>query len=114
MTVKEQALQQAIELAVSHYDRFYESGDVKLEIKSISEVHLSECRLYPSEGLDGSNLEKCTGGKCNVSFRIAYKSHQDENLQIGDIKYCEHVNFDVTDYKEEKFIVKITNERLTL
>lgn len=114
MIVKEQALQQAIELAVSHYDCFYERGGVKLEIISISDVQLSECRLYLSEGLDGSNLEKCTGGRCNASFRITYKSHQDKNLQIKEIRYCEHVDFDVADYKEEKFIVKITNKRLTL
>lgn len=113
MTVKEQALQQAIEFALSHYDCFYERGGVKLEIISISDVQLSECKLYPSEGLDGSNLEKCTGGRCDASFRIAYKSHQDKNLQIEEICDCD-VDFDVADYKEEKFIVKITNKRLTL
>ena len=114
MTVKEQALQQAIELAVSHYDCFYERGGVKLEIISISDVQLSECRLYPSEGLDGSNLEKCTGGRCNVSFRIAYNSPLQNGLKISDNFRCENVDFEVTSYKEEKFTVKITNKRLTL
>ena len=93
---------------------FYGQEGMKLEIMSISDVQLSECRLYSSEGLDSNNLEKCTGGRCNASFRIAYKSHQDKNLQIEEIGYCEHVDFDVADYKEGKFIVKITNKRLTL
>lgn len=114
MTVKGQALQQAIEIAVSHYDCFYEHGGGKLDVLSISNIQLFDCKLYPSDGMDGSNLEKCTGGRCNASFRIAYKSHQDKNLQIEENRYCENVDFDVADYKEEKFIVKITNKRLTL
>lgn len=113
MTVKEQALQQAIELAVSHYDCFYEHGGGKLDVLSISNIQLFDCKLYPSDGMDGSNLEKCTGGRCNVSFRIAYKSHQDKNLQIEEICDCD-VDFDVVDYKGEKFTVKITNQRLVL
>ena len=114
MTVKEQALQQAIEFALFHYDCYYGEGSMKLEIMSISNVQLSECRFYPSEGLDGSNLEKCTGGKCNALFRIFYKSLQNEGVKIEEVKHCENINFDVVDYKEEKFTVKITNQRLVL
>ena len=61
MTVKEQALHQAIEIAVSHYDCFYEHGGGKLDVLSISNIQLFDCKLYPSDGMDGSNLEKCTG-----------------------------------------------------
>jgi hypothetical protein len=114
MTVKEQALQQAIEIAVSHYDCFYEHGGGKLDVLSISNIQLFDCKLYPSDGMDGSNLEKCTGGRCNVSFRIAYNSPLQNGLKISDNFRCENVDFEVISYKEEKFTVKITNKRLTL
>ena len=71
MTVKEQALQQAIEIAVSHYDCFYEHGGGKLDVLSISNIQLFDCKLYPSDGMDGSNLEKCTGA---AVFLYAYQS----------------------------------------
>lgn len=114
MTVKEQALQQAIEIAVSHYDCFYEHGGGKLDVLSISNIQLFDCKLYPSDGMDGSNLEKCTGGRCNVSFRIAYNSPLQNGIKISDNFRCENVDFEVISYKEEKFTVKITNKRLTL
>ena len=90
MTVKEQALQQAIEIAVSHYDCFYEHGGGKLDVLSISNIQLFDCKLYPSDGMDGSNLEKCTGGRCNVSFRIAYNSPLQNGLKISDNFRCEN------------------------
>ena len=114
MTVKEQALQQPIEIAVAHYDCFYEHGGGKLDVLSISNIQLFDCKLYPSDGMDGSNLEKCTGGRCNVSFRIAYNSPLQNGLKISDNFRCENVDFEVISYKEEKFTVKITNKRLTL
>lgn len=113
MTIKEQALLQAIKHAVSNYDSFYK-GEVKLEIKSISDVQVPECVYYPSEGLDVSNLEKCTGGRCRASFRVAYRPNGEDNLIMEERISCENIFFDVVDYKEEEFTVKISNKTLTL
>ena len=79
MTVKEQALQQAIEIAVSHYDCFYEHGGGKLDVLSISNIQLFDCKLYPSDGMDGSNLEKCTGAA--VFFVCVSIPHLHRNSQ---------------------------------
>lgn len=72
MTVKEQALQQAIEIAVSHYDCFYEHGGGKLDVLSISNIQLFDCKLYPSDGMDGSNLENAQegGAMCHLESLI--------------------------------------------
>lgn len=85
-----------------------------MEILSISDVQVPECVYYPSEGLDVSNLEKCTGGRCRASFRVAYKLNGEDNLTMEERISCENIFFDVVDYKEEEFTVEISNKTLTL
>ena len=113
MTKKEQALEQAVKDALKCYENYYWNG-VKLKVIKISEIHFSNCVLFPSGEIDKSNLEECTGGQFDVSLKVECEVNTNGIISEEELFRAESVEFEVEKYEDGKFTIQITNERINL
>lgn len=112
MTIRMHSLQEAIKKAICFYDGFYVRNQ-KVDVLSVSEICLSKPELYPAD-IDESILEKCKGGTITASFRLAYNPRLEGSSRQENLYFNIQIGFEVVNFQNQQFTIKITNNMILL